>query len=157
MLPISGQHLKFIITAIALMIFVLDQVRRRRLREEYSWLWLGAATIYLLIAILPAMSRWVAKVLDTENIALAFTFIGLLFIALILIQYSVHLSELTTQVKDLAQEIALLEQEKDKLQDALGEDSRDQDSFQPHQDLVQNPTLSQIADASKIELEPAAD
>jgi hypothetical protein len=122
LLPISNTQLIVLINAIALLIFVLEQVRRRRLREEYSWLWLLASFVNLLIAISPRISRWVVGVLGINNVPLAFTFIGIQFMVLILIQYSVRLSQLTNRVKDLAQQIAILDLELSSLLDALGDE-----------------------------------
>lgn len=119
-----------LITAIALLIFVLEQVRRRRLREEYSWLWLGATVFYLLTAMIPGMSQWIADLIGTNNSALTFTFLGLQFVVVILISYSVRFSQLTDQVKNLAQQISILDGEIKKLQKSISnEDSRDDAEF----------------------------
>ena len=104
-----------LISAIALLIIVLELVRQRRLREEYSWLWLISALFYLLVALWPDLSRHMARLIGTNNTALAFIFLGLQFVILILIQYSVRLSKLTNHVKELAQQIAILDSEQDKL------------------------------------------
>lgn len=104
-----------IVSAVLLHIFVLDLVRRRRLREEYSWLWLFASVIYLLVAAWPPFSRWMGTLIGTSNAASAFTFLAFLFIVLILIQYSVRLSRLTNQVKDLTQHLAIVDSEQQEL------------------------------------------
>ncbi|MFW5940655.1 MAG: DUF2304 domain-containing protein [Chloroflexota bacterium] len=107
-----------IASAVLLHIFVLDLVRRRRLREEYSWLWLVASVIYLLVAAWPPFSRWMGALIGTSNAASAFTFLAFLFIILILIQYSVRLSKLTNQVKDLTQHLAIVDSEQQELSTA---------------------------------------
>lgn len=100
-----------LLSAVILLIVVIELVRRRRLREEYSWLWLIAAIAYLLVASLPAISTGVDWIIGASNIAVAFSFLGLFFVVSILIQYSIRLSTLTEQVKDLAQQIAILDTE----------------------------------------------
>lgn len=95
-------------TAIILFIVIIDLVRLRRLREEYSWLWLIAACFYLVMAIKPDWVKWISDFLGITNAVTAFIFIGLLFVIFILIHYSVVLSKLVTQMKDLAQLNALM-------------------------------------------------
>ena len=51
------------IGAIGLFITVLELVRRRGLREEYSLLWLTAAITYLIIAVFPQTIVFVADLL----------------------------------------------------------------------------------------------
>lgn len=96
-------------TAIMIFVVVLNLVRLRRLREEYSWLWLGAAVFYLVMALKPRMVGKLSSLLGITNSITAFTFFTLLFIVLILIHYSVQLSRLNTQMKDISQQIALID------------------------------------------------
>jgi hypothetical protein len=103
-----------LISALVLSFLVLELVRRRRLREEYSWLWLLTAIVYLLVAMYPKLSVWIAQLIGTNSPPVALTFIGLLFVILILIQFSVRLSRLTNQMKELTQEIAILDSDQNK-------------------------------------------
>jgi len=96
-------------SAILLFIFVLNLVRLRRLREEYSWLWLAAAVFYLVMAIKPDFIGKLSAFLGITNSITAFVFFSLFFIVLILINYSVKLTRLTNEMKDVAQMIALIE------------------------------------------------
>ncbi len=98
-----------LISAVLIFIGVLNLVRLRRLREEYSWLWLAAAFFYLIMALKPDLIGKMSAFLGITNTITAFTFFSLLFIVLILIHFSVVLSKLTTHIKDLAQQIAILE------------------------------------------------
>ena len=112
----SRTNIIIIISSTATLLFVLELVRRRKLREEYSWLWLLTAVVYLLVTLSSQLGDWVTGVIGTNSVPIAFAFIGLQFIVIISIQYSVRLSKLTNQVKDLTQEIAILECELNKLQ-----------------------------------------
>lgn len=96
-------------SAILLFIIVLNLVRLRRLREEYSWLWLAAAVFYLVMAIKPDFIGKLSALIGITNTITAFVFFSLFFIVLILINYSVKLTKLTNQMKDIAQMIALIE------------------------------------------------
>jgi hypothetical protein len=104
-------NIVIIISSTATLLFVLELVRRRKLREEYSWLWLLTAVVYLLVTLWAGLGDWVTNVIGTNSVPIAFAFIGLQFIVIISIQYSVRLSNLTNQIKDLSQELAILDNE----------------------------------------------
>ena len=106
---VSRAQIFAIASGIGLLLFVLELVRRRRLREEYSWIWLLTAGGYFLVAVWPSLAAWVADLLGSTRPAAAFTFLGLLFLFLISIQFSVQISRLTERNKDLAQQIAILD------------------------------------------------
>jgi hypothetical protein len=108
-----------LLSAFFLLFFVLELVRRRRLREEYSLVWLISAFVYLLIALFPQFSQWLSRLLGTANTSLAFVFIGLQFVVLLLLQYSIRLSRLTDRVKDLTQLTSILDGENQKLADQI--------------------------------------
>ena len=113
-------------SGVALLLLVLEMVRRRRLREEYSWLWLLTALVYLAIAIWPGLAEWVALAVGIERATSAFAFLGLLFLFLISIQFSMQISRLTEQNKDLAQHLAILDSDVRRLIEIVeGTEERD--------------------------------
>jgi hypothetical protein len=148
----SRTNIIALISAIALLIIVLELVRQRRLREEYSWFWLVAAVSYLLVALWPNLSRWLAGFIGTNNTPLALNYLGLQFLILILIQYSVRLSKLTTQVKDLAQQIAILDSEQNDLIATLMNEEGDDAPGKDPQLLEQNEVLRRRIDLLSGEL-----
>lgn len=102
------QKIAMMVFCLIIFILILDLVRRRKLREEYSWLWLlTTATMFILVLKydwLGAISSMIGTVLPTSTL-----FIGAIFFLMILsIQFSVRISRLTDQVKNLVQENALL-------------------------------------------------
>ncbi len=105
------QKIFALIAAIALCIFIVEMVRRRKLREEYSWLWLitslGIIILVIWYDLLVFITEMIGAVLPTTTL---FVF-GLLFLFLIALHYSVKISSLTDQVRKLAQEIAILQSE----------------------------------------------
>lgn len=95
-------------TSIVAFLFIVELVRRRRLREEYSWLWLlaGGAMIVLVVwfRLLLGITALVGAVTPITTLLL----FAVLFLFAIVVHYSVIISQLTTQVKNLAQELALV-------------------------------------------------
>ncbi|HNS52194.1 MAG TPA: DUF2304 domain-containing protein [Anaerolineae bacterium] len=114
----SRPQILIVISAVLLLAFVLEQVRRRRLREEYSWIWLLTAAGYLLVALVPGLIEWVSGAIGSVRPTSVFAFLGLVFLFLISIQFSVQISRLTEQNKDLAQQIAILDSELGRLSQA---------------------------------------
>ena len=114
----SRPQILVIISGIVLLIFVLELVRRRRLREEYSWIWLLTAIGYLAVAVVPGLIEWIARGIGSVRPTSVFAFLGLFFLFLVSIQFSVQISRLAEQNKDLAQQIAILDSELRRLTQA---------------------------------------
>ena len=102
------QKIAMILICLFIFIFMLDLVRRRKLREEYSWLWLLTSVSLFILVIkyswLTSLSRLIGVVLPTSTLFLG----ALIFLMIISVQFSVRISNLTNQVKNLVQENALL-------------------------------------------------
>lgn len=106
------------IVSLLVMFVVVDMVRRRKLREEYSILWLGAGLVMLIMAIDRTALFWFAELLGIEHPAYAL-FVVALFVGMVLaIHFTVLLSKLTAQTWRQTQEIGLLQSIIDKLSDA---------------------------------------
>jgi hypothetical protein len=89
-----------ILGAAALLLTVLELVRRRRLTERYALLWLLSALVLLALAI------WSDALAPN-----ALFFIGIGFILLLLLHFSAAVSRLSDQSDTLAQRQALLEEQ----------------------------------------------
>ena len=96
------------VLAVGVVLVVLDLVRRRRLSEEYSLLWLvasvGAALLSLWTGLLKTVTHAIGALYETSTIF----FFGLLFVMVVLLYYAVQLTRLSKEVRRLAQEVALL-------------------------------------------------
>ena len=106
------QRVVIVLSAFALMVLIFELVRKRRLREEYSWLWLLTGVFILALAFVPEKQlMWLAEGLGSKNPPAAIFFLAFCFVTLLCLQFSVRLSRMTEHVKTLAQKIALLEQD----------------------------------------------
>ena len=107
------QKIVFLSIAIALLLVIVELIRRRRLRVEYSWLWFASGlTIVVLILrydVLVGLTALTGAVVPTSTLF----FLSTLYLALLSLDYSVRLSDLTRQVKELAQEVAILRAERE--------------------------------------------
>ena len=108
------QKVFFLTIAVVLLLVIVELVRRRRLRVEYSWLWLASGvTIIALILrydLLIYVTELVGAVIPTSTLF----FLCILYLALLSLNYSVRLSALSREVKELAQEVALLRAEREE-------------------------------------------
>ncbi len=106
------QQLVAVFISVVILGVIIELVRRRKLREEYSWLWLLTGTVLLVLSVwyelLVMITNLIGAVLPTSTLF----FFGLIFLLLINLHYSLRISQLTTQVKNLAQQMALLNPKK---------------------------------------------
>ncbi|MHB8769969.1 MAG: DUF2304 domain-containing protein [Syntrophales bacterium] len=103
---------------IALFVFIIELVRRRRLREEYAWLWLLTGTTIVVLSLWYDVLVSISRLLGDIFPSAALFFLGLIFLLLISLGQSVKISELTDQIKVLSQEIALMKVDKKKKTDS---------------------------------------
>jgi hypothetical protein len=94
--------------SVTLLIFIVELVRRRRLKEEYSVLWVATALVLLLLAVWGGLLHNLAHFIGADSQASTLYFFGLLFVVFLLLHFSVRVSNLERRVIVLVQEIALL-------------------------------------------------
>jgi hypothetical protein len=97
-----------IVCSALLLGYVLEAVRRRRLREEYSILWIVTASVILILAIVRPALTFVALAIGIFAPVNALFLIGFAFTTLILLHFSTVISRLARENRDLAQRYALL-------------------------------------------------
>jgi hypothetical protein len=106
---ISG-HTRIVAIAgsVLLLLFIVELVRRRRMKEEYSVLWVATAVAILVLAAwgggLHALTHAIGAVSESSTLY----FFGLLFVIFLLLHFSVRVSLLERRLTALVQEIALL-------------------------------------------------
>ena len=97
------------LAAFALVVIILELIRRRRLQERYAFLWLVTAVTMFVLAL---WRDGLGELADLAGIAyppsLLFV-LAALFILAVLLHYSTVISRLSDQNKILAQRVALLE------------------------------------------------
>jgi hypothetical protein len=99
------------IGAVALALFVLDLVRRRRLAEEYSLLWVVSTVT---IAVLGFSTRLLEIITEALGVVLESSTVfavGLAFALMMLLYLSVKMSRLSRDNEALTRELALLRHE----------------------------------------------
>jgi hypothetical protein len=110
-----------ILAAGALLLVVLELVRRRRLQERYALLWLVSAVVLLILASWRGALSAVASLIGIAYPPNALFFLGFASILIVLLHFSIVISRLSDQTKVLAQRIAMLDQRL-RLQEEHAED-----------------------------------
>ena len=101
--------------AVVLAIVVLDLVRRRRLSEEYSLLWVVASILGAVLGFSTPLLQWITRSLGIRYETSTVFFIGLVFATVVLLYQSVRLSRLGQDHLALTRELAFLRHEVERL------------------------------------------
>ena len=109
------QQLFALVVSLLVFFFTIDMVRRKRLREEYSVLWICTSVTMFILVIkydwFVALTDMIGAVLPTTTLFLG----SIIFLILLAVQFSIKISKLTDQVKNLVQDNALLRRQLEEL------------------------------------------
>jgi hypothetical protein len=98
--------------SIILLLIAFELIRKERLREEYSILWLFTGVALFIFSLWPEffLSKFITQITGLYYLS-AVVMIAFLFLLLIVLHFSVVISKLTDRNKEIAQRHALLELE----------------------------------------------
>jgi hypothetical protein len=99
-----------ILASSALIVVLIELVRRRRLLERYALLWLFSAFVLLGLAIWRGLLEVIADAAGVAYPPNALFLIAFGFVLVLLLHFSIAVSRLSDQTKVLAQRLALLEE-----------------------------------------------
>lgn len=102
------QQTAAIVGAAGLFLLVIYLIRLRRLREDYGVVWFAASAAALLLAVWQDSLRFLARALDAVTLTAPLFLLGILFLTVVGIYFSVRLSRLSDDMKRLGREVALL-------------------------------------------------
>jgi hypothetical protein len=108
-------------SALLVLLIVFELVRRRRLEEGYSLMWLAAG---LLLVVMPLARGFLDRVADLFGVAYppsALFLVGFLAITFILLYFSTVISRLSRQNREAAQRIGLLQWRLQELEQRMQE------------------------------------
>ncbi|MDR7091075.1 MULTISPECIES: DUF2304 domain-containing protein [Cellvibrio] len=108
-----------IIGSLMLFLFILRLVKRRKLKEEYSLLWLGFGFVFIVLSIFKPMLEIVASAVGILYAPAALLLMLVISVFFILIQFSIVISKLAEGNKNLIQEVGILKAELKKLKSLI--------------------------------------
>jgi len=104
---------------IAVLLFVVNLVRTRKLKEEFALLWLLTAVVLVLAPVLIDYLDMIAHALGIEYPPAFIFVLAIISVLLILFQFSMRISHFSEQIKVLTQEVALLRARLEVLEQSL--------------------------------------
>ncbi|NYF11536.1 hypothetical protein HDC94_002692 [Leifsonia sp. AK011] len=110
-----------IVSALLILVVVIEMLRRGRLRERHAVWWVIAGVLALIAGVFPSTLAWAARAVGIEvpTNLLFFVSIGILFF--VALQTSAELTRLEAKTRTLAEQVALLELRIRELESAQGD------------------------------------
>lgn len=96
------------ITALLLLVFIAELLRRRQLREKYAVLWLAVGIFTLPFGFIPDSLNNLARGVGVKSGASLVLFLAVVFLLLVCIHLSWEASRLEDETRALAEEVALI-------------------------------------------------
>ncbi|NJD22547.1 MAG: DUF2304 domain-containing protein, partial [Melioribacter sp.] len=84
---------------VVIVLGIIELVRRRKLNEEYSFLWLIIGVLLLLITFFPQLIYFISGFIGTELPINTLFFTGIIFLMLLGLFFSLKISILSNRVK----------------------------------------------------------
>ena len=94
--------------SLVIILFLIELVRSRRLKESYSLLWFGIALVFLLFSIWRGLLEKVASLMGIDYAPAALFLILIIGLYLLSMHFSVVVSRLSEKNKNLTQEIGMI-------------------------------------------------
>jgi len=118
-------HITFLIGLTILLIIVLELVRRKKFREEYSLLWIATVVVMLVLSLWKGSLKLISSLLGILYPPSALFVVGSVFFLAILLHFSVVISQFKTENQELARRFAILELRLEQLEKKMPEEAED--------------------------------
>ena len=102
-------------TAVLIMLYIVNKVRKKGIELRYSLLWLVLDAGIIVFACFPQVTSWLAHVLGIKQPVNMLFFAGFCFLLPIAFSLSASVSRLSDKAKRMSQEIALLNKEIERI------------------------------------------
>lgn len=106
--------------SLGIFVLVIELVRRRRLKEEYSLLWIATSLVLLVLSMWYELLLGITDLIGAVLPSSTLFFFGLAFALLMLLHFSVRISQLERTMTTLVQELAIMRVE-ELPEDAVGD------------------------------------
>jgi hypothetical protein len=109
-----------ILVSAALLAIVIELVRRRRLTEDYSFIWIVCAAALLALSLWRNLLDLAASALGVHYPPAVLLLVLTFFVVIVSLYFSVVVSRQRQQIEDLVEEIALLDADVRALRASIG-------------------------------------
>jgi len=105
--------------SMVLLAFILVLIRNKKIKEEYSLLWIIISLVFLFFSIWRDALDYLAHLAGIAYAPAAIFLLFFIAVFMILVQFSIIISRLTEQNKRLIQELGLLKMEITQLKETI--------------------------------------
>ncbi len=109
-----------IAVSVSIFVVIIELIRRNRLKERYSLIWLAASAVLIVFSLWRGLLHFIAQSLGIYYPPSFLFLLAIFFLLTLLLHFSVILSSLSEKNKRLAQEVAIL---KEKVNERTGKDA----------------------------------
>lgn len=110
-----------ILSALLVLVVVIEMLRRGRLRERHAVWWIVAGVLALIIGVFPQVLTWAANLVGVEVPTNLVFFISVFILFLVCLQQSAELTDLEFKTRVLAEQSALQDARISALQRVLND------------------------------------
>lgn len=112
-LQVNTNKVQFLAIAFSVVLlgFIFNLIRQKKIKEEYSILWLGLGFIFMVFSIWRKGLDFISELMGVAYPPAALFLILIMAVFLILIQFSMIISKHSENNKNLSQEFALMKHE----------------------------------------------
>ncbi len=123
----TGVHIIALVMALFTLAVIIELSRRRHLHEKYAIIWLALSAIILFFAVFPGLFNSLAHAMGVKNPPDLLATVASLFLLVVCVRLSYEIGRLEDRSRTLAEEIALLRRQVERLDggDVRAEDHPD--------------------------------
>jgi hypothetical protein len=118
------QKLFAVFTVLSIFWLIVQLVKKGKLREEYSWLWILTGIVLIIIVLWYDLLLFITKLTGAVLPTTTLFVFGIIFLLMLSLHFAIKISLLTYEVKNLAQKISFLEAEADQGKPGMNSDSQ---------------------------------
>ncbi|MGC9326657.1 MAG: DUF2304 domain-containing protein [Candidatus Hinthialibacter sp.] len=111
------QQIFIILSGLILLSIVVELVRRRKILEQYSAIWILIGILSISFVWLYPFVQWFTSFIGAGMTTSSVLFLAVFFLLLMNLQFSVKITDFSFKLKDAIQEITLLTDELEKLKE----------------------------------------
>lgn len=115
MIPIKLKVL-LVVGAILIIIILINMIKKYKLELKYAILWMALGIVLIPLALFPKLSYGISKLIGIETPVNTIFLLSFICTLSIIFSLTIAISNQSTRIKDLSQELAILKYETEKKQ-----------------------------------------
>ena len=108
------QKIFAVLTSLIILVLITYLVKKGKLREEFSWLWLLTGFVLLVLVLWYDLLLLLTTLIDAVVPTTTLFIFGIVFLILVSLHSAIKISMLSSQIKILAQQLSILEAQGDR-------------------------------------------